>query len=233
MYQPERLRSLRLAESGGATVHPELMNAFRERFNISITPVWGSTEATGIALASPMEGNCPRGSMGVPCKYYEVKIVDDEGREVDGNEVGEMIIKGPAVCSAYYEEPDETAKHMRDGWLYTGDLVKKDAEGFFYFISRREGMMKVAGLRVYPAEIERFLLAHDAVQEVAVVRVNDDTLGEAPKAVVVLKKGAQISDMELKRFCSRKMPKYKVPTIIEFRDELPKTPGGKVLYAKL
>jgi long-chain acyl-CoA synthetase len=230
---PLELRTLRLAESGGMYVRPALAEAFKNRFNIPIIPVWGSTEATGIALAMPVKGECRSGSMGKPCPYYEVKIVDEDGTELDRDEVGEMAVKGPAVCSKYFDNPEETEKHIRDGWLYTGDLVKKDNEGYFYFIGRKSGMIKVAGLRVYPAEIEEVLITHPEVKEAAVVKLQDSVLGEVPKAVVVLKSNSAVNQEELRKYCARRIAKYKVPATIEFVKELPKTPSGKIQYQKL
>lgn len=225
--------TLRVAESGGMFTNQALIQDFKKHFNISIIPVWGSTETSGIALAIPIHGDYPPGSIGKPCPYYEVKIIGETGEELNIDEIGEMFIKGPAVCSGYFGNPEETQKTMRDGWLLTDDLVKKDSEGYFYFISRKSRMIKVAGLRVYPSEIEEVLIAHPDVAEAAVAKIQDKVLGEVPKAVVVLKEGAEINQEDLRRYCSKRMAKYKVPAIIEFVKGLPKTVSGKILYQKL
>ena len=225
--------SLRLPESGGMHVNPTLVQKFKERFQIPIVPVWGSTETTGIALATPIQGKYKPGSMGKSCPYYEVKIVGENGKELALDEIGEMIIKGPAICSGYFGNPEETEKYMKDGWFFTGDMVKKDSEDYFYFASRKTGMMKVAGLKVYPAEIEDVLSAHPKISEVAVIKDQDHLHGEVPKAVIVLKDGVEINKGDIRKYCEKRMSRYKVPRIIEFMTELPKTPGGKILYREL
>lgn len=227
------LRSLRLAESGGMHTSSALVQEFKENFGIPLVPVWGSTETTGVALANPVDGTYKPGSTGNPCPYYEAKIVGEDGKESGVNESGEMAIKGPAVCSGYYGNVEETAKHMRDGWFFTGDLAKRDSENYFYFAGRKTGMMKVAGMKVFPTEIEDILSAHPEITEAAVVKVLDGKHGEVPKAVIVLKEGAKISKSEIKKYCEKRMSKYKAPRIIEFVTELPKSAGGKVLYREL
>jgi long-chain acyl-CoA synthetase len=122
---------------------------------------------------------------------------------------------------------------MKDGWFLTGDLVKKDSEDYFYFAGRKTGMMKVAGMKVFPTEIEDVLSAHPKITEAAVIKVQDDLHGEVPKAVIALKDGVEISKGDIRKYCEKRMSKYKVPRIIEFMTELPKTPGGKISYRKL
>jgi long-chain acyl-CoA synthetase len=224
--------SLRVPESGGMHVNPSLAHRFKERFEIPLIPVWGSTETTGIALATPDQEYRP-GSMGKPCHYYQVKIVGGGGKELPPDEIGEMVIKGPAVCSAYLGNPEETEKHMKDGWFYTGDMAKRDADGYFYFTGRKTGMIKVAGMKVFPTEIEDVLSAHPRIAEVAVVKTMDHAHGEVPKAVIVLKEGAEIGRAEIRKYCEGRMSRYKIPRVIEFVAELPKSPGGKILYRNL
>ena len=213
-------------------INPALAQRFKEMFGRSIIPVWGSTETMGIALANP-DGGKKRGSIGKPCPYYHAKIVGEDREELSSNEIGEMAIKGPAISSGYFGNPEETKKCMNDGWFYTGDLGRRDSEGFFYFIARKNGMMKVAGMKVFPTEVEDVLSTHPGIAEVAVVKAQDRLHGEVPKAVIVLKEGAEIDKAGIRKFSVKRMSKYKVPRIIEFRTELPKTPGGKVLYREL
>ena len=160
-------------------------------------------------------------------------MVDETGQEVGIEEIGEMIIKGPANISGYFENEQESKNLIKDGWLYTGDMVKKDSQGYFYFVSRKSRMIKVAGWKVYPNEIEDVLASHPDVVESAVTKINDQTLGEAPRAVVVLKSGSAVTPSELRRHCAKTLAKYKVPTVIDFVAELPKAPSGKILYQKL
>ena len=122
---------------------------------------------------------------------------------------------------------------MKDGWFFTDDLVKMDTDGYFYFVARKSGMMKVAGMKVFPVEIEDVLSSHPKIAEAAVTKLQDRLHGEVPKAVIVLEEGAEIERMEIRRYCEKRLSKYKVPRIIELRTELPKTPGGKVLYREL
>jgi len=225
--------SLRIPESGGMHTSPALVRKFKERFTVPIYPVWGSTEATGIALATPLTEEYKPGSMGKPCPHYEVKIIGEDGREAPLGEVGEMAIKGPAVCTEYYSDPDETKKCVMDGWFFTGDLVKQDEEGYFYFVDRKARMMKVAGMKVFPLEIEEVLSQHSKIAEVAVIKVIDGLHGEVPKAFIVSKNGVTINKSEIRKYCETMMSKYKLPRIIEFRDKLPRTTGGKLLYRKL
>ncbi len=227
------LTSLRLPESGGMHINPTLAKRFKERFKIPLVPVWGSTESAGIALATPVNGEYKQGSMGKACPYYKVKIIDEDGKELSAHEFGEMVVNGPAVCSKYFRSLEETEKYIKDGWFYTGDIVKKDSEDYFYFVGRKSGMMKVAGLKVSPIEIEDILSAYPKIAEVAVVKEQDELHGEVPKAVIVPKQGEEIAKKDIRAYCEERMPRYKVPRIIEFRTELPKTPGGKILWRKL
>ena len=225
--------SLRIPESGGMHTSPTLVQRFKERFNISIIPVWGSTEATGVALAIPIGGTYKPGSMGKPCSHYQIKIVGENGKELAFNEIGEMVVKGPAVCSGYFGNSQDTEKQMKDGWFFTGDLVKKDSEDYFYFAGRKTGMMKVAGLKVFPTEIEDVLSSHPEIAEAAVVKVEHKLHGEVPKAVIALVEGAEINKSDIRKYCEKRMSRYKTPRFIEFVTELPKTPGGKISYQKL
>lgn len=225
--------TLRLPESGGMHFNPTLAEKFKKRFKIPIVPVWGSTETTGVALATPVNGKYKTGSMGKICPYYKVKIVDDNREELSSSEVGEMVIKGPGVCSAYFANPVETEKNMENGWYFTSDIVKKDSENYFYFVGRKSGMIKVAGLKVFPTEIEDLLMEHPKIAEVAVVKSQDGLHGEVPRAVIVAEKNIKIDKKEIRTYCEQRLSKYKVPRIIEFRTELPKTPGGKILWRNL
>lgn len=224
---------LRVPESGGMHIHPSLAHQFREGFGISMMPVWGSTETMGIAFANPVDDTKKEGSIGRPCPYYQAKIVGENGEELAENVIGEMAIKGPAVSAGYLENREETRKCMKDGWFFTDDLAKKDADGYFYFVARKSGMMKVAGMKVFPVEIEDVLSSHPKIAEAAVTKLYNRSHGEMPKAVIVLKEGEKMDRLEIRRYCEERMAKYKVPRVIEFRAELPKSSGGKVLYREL
>lgn len=229
---PTDLATLRVAESAGMPVSSRLVEDFKERFNITITAAWGSTETKGIALANPVSKTKPE-SMGKPCPYYDIKVVDEMGQEVGTEEIGEMIIRGPANITGYFDNEQESKNLIKDGWLYTGDMVKKDPQGYFYFVARKNRMIKVAGWKVYPNEIEDVLASHPDVAEAAVTKTDDQTLGEVPRAVVVLKSGAAVTPSDLRRHCAKTLAKYKVPTVIDIVSELPKAPSGKILYQRL
>ena len=231
--QPFGLQPLRLAESGGMHVSGQLARRFRACFGLPIVPVWGSTETAGIAVATPPDEERRPGSMGRPCPYYEVAVVTEDGRAAAPGELGELRIRGPGVCSHYLGNPAETAGHMRDGWMHTGDVVSRDADGYLYFSGRRHGLMKVAGLKVFPGEIEEVLSAHPAVSEVAVVRALDQVHGEVPRAVIVLKPSAVCSEADIRQYCEGHLARYKIPRLIEFTEALPKSASGKILHRKL
>lgn len=222
------LDSLRLPESGGMNTRPDLIKRFENTFGVPIYPVWGSTETTGIAIANRIDEGRKDGSVGIPCPYYEVKIVDERGMEVKTGEIGELIFKGPAVVNGYYGMDEETAACFNSGWYFSGDLGKMDEDGCFYFIDRKNAMMKVAGLKVYPSEIEDVLRIHPKIKEAAVVGSPDGLKGEIPKAVIVQKDGEDLTKSEVHRFCRGKLVNYKIPRIIEFRKELPKMSSGKI-----
>lgn len=222
------LSSLKIPESGGMYTRPDLIKRFNQRFGVPVIPVWGSTETTGIALANRPGEYMPQGSVGKPCVSYEVKIVDEDGCELPSEETGEMIFKGPAVVQGYYHDIENSQQSFKGGWYYSGDLGKKDGDGYFSFVERKSGMMKVAGLKVYPQEIERVLMDHPDVKEVAVVSVKDRLRGEVPKAVIVSKGERKLTEKEVLTFCRERMAHYKLPRIIEIRESLPKIGSGKV-----
>lgn len=225
---PSQLKTLRVPESGGMFTRPELIERFESQVGVPILPVWGSTETTGIAINNSPGEKQRYGSVGSPCKYYEVRIVNDADEDVPPNEVGEMIFKGNGVVKGYFEEDGDKHKCFKDGWYYSGDLGRQDEDGYVYFIDRKSGMMKVAGLMVYPSEIELQLLNHPLIKEAAVIRHEDKLRGEVPKAYIVLGNGAALTEREVMRYCNEYLPHYKVPKIIEFIDQLPKTGSGKI-----
>lgn len=230
---PFNATSLHLVESGGMHVNAKLAEEFMGCLGVPIRPVWGSTETTGIAVANYADRPLRPGSMGQACPYYEVQVVRDDGTPAATDEAGEMVIKGPAVCAGYLGNPGEAASRFRDGWFHTSDIVRQDGDGFFCFVGRRHGMMKVSGLKVFPLEIENVLNSHPDIQEAAVVSQADRTHGEVPKAVIVRKPGSALGEKDVRQYCESRLSKSKVPRVISFVDELPKGPGGKVLYRLL
>lgn len=222
------LSSLRVPESGGMHTRTEIIERFRKKIGVPILPVWGSTETTGIAIANTPGEKQRNGSIGRPCPTYEVRIVDEDNEETRVGEIGEMIFRGPAVVQRYYADSGNNHNCFRDGWYYSGDLGRRDEEGNFFFVDRRSGMMKVAGLKVYPMEVELLLLEHPGIKEVAVISSNDKLRGEVPKAIIVTKNGKGLTERDVLEFCREKMPHYKIPRIVEFRECLPKIGSGKI-----
>ena len=221
--------SLRIPESGGMYTRVELAEKFRQRVGVPIVPVWGSTETTGIALAPDLECRIPQGSVGKPCASYLVKVMDEDDRELPTGEIGEMVFKGPAVVQGYYDDTEGNSQLcFKSGWYYSGDLGKRDADGNFYFVERKSGMMKVAGLKVYPQEIERTLMDHPDIKEAVVIPVKDRLRGEIPKAIIVAKNGKVLTEREILTFCRERLANYKLPRIVESRESLPKTGSGKI-----
>jgi acyl-coenzyme A synthetase/AMP-(fatty) acid ligase len=222
------LSSLKIPESGGMYTRTELIERFRKKLGVPIIPVWGSTETTGIAIANRPDEQILPGSIGKPCTSYKVKIVDENDRILPPGEIGEMIFKGPAVVQGYYQDTINTQSCFKDGWYYSGDLGRGDKENNFYFIERKSGMMKVAGLKVYPLEIELALMGHPKIKEVAVISVKDKIRGEIPKAIIVTKNGVDLPEKEIISFCRGRLPNYKMPRIVELRKALPKIGSGKI-----
>jgi len=223
------LSSLRIPESGGMHTRVELIREFDRTMGVPILPVWGSTETAGIAIATTPGDKRAYGSVGKPCRYYEVKIVSEDGKELPPDEVGELVFRGPGVVSGYYETDAAAGQNsFRDGWYYSSDLARRDADGNVYFTDRKSGMLKVAGHRVFPLEIELTLLRHPAVKEAAVIGIKDAMRGEVPKAFVVLHDSEETDKKDLMQFCQLNLAHYKVPKMLEYRDALPKIGSGKI-----
>jgi long-chain acyl-CoA synthetase len=227
------LRSLRVAESGGMPVAGDLARRFKMKFGIPIVPVWGSTETSGVAFACSDDDPWTEGAIGRPCPHYEVMVVNEQGERVPEGVVGEMAVKGPAVCSEYYLNPGETAARIHDGWFHTDDLAYKMRDGSYCFAGRKSGMIKVAGVKVTPFEIEEVLRSHVGILEAAVVATPDRTHGEVPKAVIVLRPGAKADAADIKTHCMKRLPAIKIPRIVQFVGALPRTATGKVCYDAL
>ena len=222
------LSSLRVPESGGMHTRIELIERFRQETSVPIIPVWGSTETTGIALANRPTEHMPAGSVGKPCASYEVKIVDENDNELPDGEIGEMTFRGPAVIQNYYGNSINGKICFKNSWYYSGDLGRKDKDGNFYFVDRKTGMMKVAGLKVYPMEIEIVLMSHPDIKEAAVISVKDRLRGEVPKAIIVGRNGNILTEEDIVGFCKKRLPHYKLPRMVEIRESLPKIGSGKI-----
>ena len=190
------------------------------------------SEASAITFVTA-DMEVPPGSVGLPVWGTTTRLVDEQERDVPAGEPGEIIARGPQFCAGYHNRPEETAETFRNGWFHTGDAGRMDEDGYLFIVDRLKDMIKVSGYAVFPAEVERVLLLHDAVAETAVIGVRHKTLGERVKAFVVLKQDVSVSEGELKAHCKAHLPAYKCPQIVGFSDELPKSPSGKVLRSAL
>jgi O-succinylbenzoate-CoA ligase len=220
--------TLRWCMSGAAPVPVTLIETY-DRLGIEIHQVYGLTESCGPAcIISPEEAIAKAGSTGKAFFHTDVRVVNESGRDVKPGEVGEVIIRGPHVMKGYWKRPEATSETIRGGWLHSGDLAAVDKEGFVYIQDRKKDMIISGGENVYPAEIENVILSHTGVKEVAVIGQPSEKWGESACAVVVRKDPA-LRAADLLQHCQGKLARYKQPRTIEFIDEIPRNPTGKVL----
>jgi long-chain acyl-CoA synthetase len=230
------LRSIKACLSGGAALPVEVAQKFMEITGGRLVEGYGLTESSPVAAANPINGEARFGSIGLPVPNTEIAIValepDATGRQqpVGVGQEGELIIRGPQVMKGYWNRPDDSALTIStDGWLYTGDIARMDEDGYFYIVDRKKELIISSGYNVVPREVEEVLFTHPAVLEAAVAGVPDEKRGEAVKAYVVLKEGMSCSEAEVRDFCKQNLAPYKVPRLVEFRKQLPKSQVGKVL----
>jgi len=223
------LLPLRVCISGAAALPVPVWQTFQKRFRLALLEGYGLTEASPVVTLNPYRGVRKGGSIGIPIEGVEVEIVNNEGIRLNAGEVGELIVRGSNVMLGYYNKTQETQETIKDGWLYTGDLAKKGADGYVYIVGRKKDMVNVRGLNVYPREIEDLLCRHPAVAEAAVIGVADYHKGEVPKGFVVLKPDASVSGRELIVYLRQHLANYKVPRVIEVRKDLPRNATGKIL----
>ncbi len=229
------LTSIRRCISGAAPLPEAVMRRFNDVTKGNLVEGYGLTEASPVTHCNPLDDmrKVKPGSIGIPFPDTDAKIVDLETgtKDLPPGEVGELAVKGPQVMRGYWNKPDETRGVFRGDWLLTGDIAKMDEDGYFYIVDRKKDMIDAAGFKVWPRDVEEVLFMHSAVKEAAVVGVPHPYRGETVKAYVVLKdefKG-KISADDIIKHCKEHMAAYKVPTEVEFREELPKTMVGKVL----
>jgi len=224
--------SIRACLSGAAPLPVEVQEEFEKITGGKLVEGYGLSEASPVTHANPIEGMRKTGSIGMPVPNTEVKVVDvdDRTKELPLGEIGELVVKGPQVMRGYWNMPGETEMVLDDeGWLYTGDIARADSDGFFYIVDRKKDMIIASGYNIYPRDVEEVLFEHPKVADAAVAGIPDPKRGETVKAYIVLKEGETATEEEIKEFCRERMSKYKVPTQVECRDELPKTMVGKVL----
>ncbi len=235
----EDFRSFKAVYSGGAPIAPAMIQAFEQLSGLVIHNAFGMTETCSPTHFVPLGARAPVDpasgalSIGVPVYGTVVRIIDDQHREAAPGEIGEIVSAGPQIMSGYWNLPEATADAMFEGGLRTGDVGFMDERGWFYLVDRKKDMINAAGYKVWPREVEDVLYTHPAVREAAVIGVPDDYRGETVKAVVSLKAGRQAAPEELIAHCKAHMAAYKVPRIVELREELPKTVTGKILRRQL
>lgn len=227
------LTSLRWIVTFGASSSPDALRKFQQFCpKAHLLNGWGMTETNAPTVVLPM-GSKKIESVGRPAPWIEVKIFNDTDKEVEANQVGEVVVKGWVVTDGYYKDPELTKETLRNGWFYTGDLGKFDPEGDLYIVGRKKEMIKVGGEIVFEPEVEAAIQRHPDVAEVAVVGAVDKLRGEVPKAFVVLKEGKTRSEEDLRYFLRQHLAHFKIPHYFEFKDALPKNRTGKIDKEKL
>jgi long-chain acyl-CoA synthetase len=228
-------KNLRVACSGGAALPVDIHRQVRERFGVTILEGYGLSETSPVASFSRF-GEEPRvGSIGKAIPGVEMKLINDDWSDVEGgpDAIGEIAIKGHNIMKGYHGRPEATAEAIRDGWFRSGDLGRKDEDGWYYIVDRSKDMIIRGGFNVYPRELEEILMEHPAVSLVAVIGVPHDSHGEEIKAVIVKKPGDATTEDEILAWGKEQFASYKYPRIIEFRDELPMTATGKILKREI
>lgn len=224
--------SLKVVVAGGMALQDHVNKTFQSITGVPITEGYGLTEASPVTHVNPINASNPVGSIGIPLPSTFAKVVDEFGEERLPGEVGELIVSGPQIMKGYWNQPEESAKVLKDGWLYTGDLARMDERGYFFIVDRKKDLIIVSGFNVYPNEIESVLAQHPKVLEAAVIGIPDKHSGEAVKAFVVAR-DPSLTVAEIKAYCKENLTGYKCPRTIEFRDALPKSGVGKILRKDL
>ena len=231
-FQQNPPKSLKLSVAGGMALHGSVARRWKEVVGTPVVEGYGLTEAAPVVSFNPVD-RVKDGTIGIPFPSTDVRLVDEAGNPVTALDTpGELICKGPQVMLGYWKRPEETAKVLQDGWLFTGDVAQMDSEGYFKIVDRKKDMILVSGFNVYPNEVEDCIANHPGVREVAVIGVPDEHSGEAVKAFVV-KKDEGLTQESVIKHCRESLAGYKVPRSVEFRDDLPKSPIGKIIRREL
>ena len=238
LNHPERERfdvsSLRLCVSGGAALPVELLRAFEEAFGCAILEGYGLSETSPVASFNHPHRERKPGSIGIPVAGVEMKLISDDGSEPGEGEPGEVAIRGHNIMKGYWNRPEATADAIdADGWFKTGDVARRDADGYYFIVDRKKDLIIRGGYNIYPREIEEVLYEHPAVAEAAVVGMPHDEFGEEVGAAVALKDGADCSEAELREYVKSQVAAYKYPRRVWILDELPKGPTGKILKREI
>lgn len=224
--------SLSLSAGGGMPIQKAVAERWEKLTGHYLLEGYGLTECSPLVSVNPHDIQCHNGSIGLPVPSTDIMLVDDAGNETAAGEPGELCIKGPQVMSGYWQRPQDTGEVLKNGWLRSGDIVTVDDEGFLRIVDRKKDMILVSGFNVYPNEIEEVVMLHPKVAEAAAIGVPDDVAGETVK-ICVVRKDASLTADEVIAHCKNHLTGYKVPKIVEFRNELPKTNVGKILRRQL
>jgi long-chain acyl-CoA synthetase len=208
------------------------MKRFEETFNCLVVEGYGLSESTCRSTFNPPDQRRRPGSCGLPIGN-EMRVVDEEDRDVPDGSLGEIVLRGENILKGYYKNADATANAFRNGWFHTGDIGYRDADGFYYIVDRKSDMIIRGGENIYPREIDEVLYQHKCVAAAAAVGVPDELYGEEVAAVVVRKNGANVSEQEIIEFCKSRLADYKCPKAVHFVDDIPKGPTGKLLKREL
>ena len=227
------ISAIKFFVSGSAPLPTPVIGKIEERFGSPLLEGYGLSEASPVVSVNPREGIRKPGSVGLPLPNVQVKILDEDKNELPVGEVGELAVKGPNVMQGYYHLPEATEQALVDGWLLTGDIAKVDDDGFVFIVDRKKDMLLVRGINVYPREIEEVLYQHPNISECAVIGVPDQSKGEVPKAVIVLKEGETLTEHDVRDYCKEHLAAYKLPKHYEFRSSLPKNATQKIMKSEL
>lgn len=225
--------NLRVSTSSGAPLPIEVLKGFESRFKVSVLEGYGMSEASPCVTWHRPGEQRKVGSVGLPVWGTEVKIIDDEGNEITDGSPGELCYRGHNVTQGYYKRPDATSAVIKNGWMHSGDVARRDEDGYYYIVDRTKDMIIRGGINIYPREIEEVMMEHNAVSLIAVIGIPDERLGEEIKAFIVKEKHQNISESELMEYAKSRLAAYKYPRIIEFIDALPMGATGKILKRAL
>jgi len=233
LHHPEAesydVSSLRVCISGGSAMPVEVMKGFEDKFHCTVLEGYGLSETSPVASFNLPDRERKPGSIGIPIRGVQMRVVDPDGADVTAGDVGEIAIQGENVMKGYWGNDTATAEAIPDGWFRTGDMARQDSDGYFFIVDRKKDLIIRGGYNVYPREIEEVLYEHPAVAEAAVIGIPHDSLGEEVGAAVALKKGAEATPEELIAHVKPLVANYKYPRRIWLVEELPKGPTGKIL----
>ena len=224
---------LRLCVSGSAPLPAQVLHEFEAKFHVPLIEGYGLSEASPVVTKNPLDKTRKPGSIGLPIPNVEVSIQDEAGRELPDNEIGELCVRGGNVMVGYWNQPEETAKALRDGWLLTGDIGYRDAEGYYFITDRKKDMLLVNGINVYPREIEEIIYQFPGVKEAAVIGKPDPRRGEQPIAFIAANEGAILEEHLMQQFIRKRLADYKVPRKVVVLPALPRNAMGKILKTAL